>query len=171
VSPHLPLPGPDDLPGAGVEPGVDPGRPAVASSATVEPAAAPRHVWDRLSDDERRRRLDAMDPDHVRSLATTMPLIEQAKGILMGCYGCDPTAAFAVLNRVSSSRNLKLRDLATMVVAAASTPVGATRTGAPTPCEQVQQVLQDPPPTVDVSAPGRVGTGQDNDGFGREGRA
>ncbi|WP_204911787.1 ANTAR domain-containing protein [Microlunatus spumicola] len=100
-----------------------------------------------------------MDPDHVRSLAATMPLIEQAKGILMGCYGCDPTAAFAVLDRVSSARNLKLRDLAGLVVAAASTSVGAAPPDAPSPCDQVRRVLQEPPPAVEVSTPPRSGRG------------
>jgi hypothetical protein len=112
-----------------------------------------------------------MEPDHVRALAATMPMIEQAKGILMGCFGCDPTAAFAVLNRLSSSRNLKLRDLAAQVVAAATTPVGSARRDEPSPCDRVRAVLQEPLPPSEVSTSALRGTGTGTGIPGRKDRA
>jgi ANTAR domain len=98
-----------------------------------------------------------MDPDAVRALAASMPVIEQAKGVLMGCYGCDPTAAFAVLVRLSSTRNVKLRDLASAVVEAVS---GEPQSGAgpmPSPCERVRRVLDDPPEQQLRESDGRGG--------------
>ena len=61
-----------------------------------------------------------MDPADLRMLALSMPIIEQAKGILMGHYGCDSETAFTVLRRWSSTRQLRLRDLAASLVAEAS---------------------------------------------------
>lgn len=45
-----------------------------------------------------------------------MPVIEQAKGVLMAYYGCDADQAFAVLCRWSSVHQVKIRDLATLLV-------------------------------------------------------
>jgi GAF domain-containing protein len=42
--------------------------------------------------------------------------IEQAKGVLMERHGCSQAEAFEILRRASSRANIKLRDLATMVV-------------------------------------------------------
>lgn len=82
-----------------------------------------------------------MEPDALRALAASMPLIEQAKGIIMGCFGCDAAAAFAVLTRVSSAKNVKLRVLAAAVVEAASSATVAPVELAPMPCDQVRRVL------------------------------
>jgi AmiR/NasT family two-component response regulator len=60
--------------------------------------------------------VERMDPADLRMLALSMPLIEQAKGILMGHYGCDAATAFTVLRRWSSVRQLRLRDLAASLV-------------------------------------------------------
>ena len=60
--------------------------------------------------------VENMDPAALRSLALSLPTIEQAKGVLMGYYGCDATAAFAILRRWSSTRNVKVRDLAAELV-------------------------------------------------------
>jgi len=94
-----------------------------------------------------------MDPDAVRAMAASMPVIEQAKGIVMGCYGCDAAAAFAVLVRLSASKNLKLRDLAAAVVEAASgqhqpaqgrsAQGPSLQGGSMSPFEQVRRVLTD----------------------------
>lgn len=151
MSAHHPSAGPDDL-----------ANPAGVPAAPSGP--------DRPGEEDRRRQLDTMNLDDVRSLAATMPLIEQAKGVLMGCYGCDATAAFAVLNRVSSSHNVKLRDLAGLVVGAASTPVGTGQRDAPSPCEQVRRVLQELQLTAGVSTTGRTGTGTSTDQTSRRGR-
>jgi len=46
----------------------------------------------------------------------TMPVIEQAKGILMAQTGCGPEQAFNMLRRASQRSNVKVRDLATEIV-------------------------------------------------------
>ena len=47
----------------------------------------------------------------------TMPVIEQAKGILMGQSGCGPEAAFDLLRRASQRSNVPVRELAVQIVA------------------------------------------------------
>lgn len=84
---------------------------------------AARHIDRGESTDQAwRDYLDRLDAEDLRQLAATLPVIEQAKGILMGRYGCDAVAAFTVLRRWSSTRNVKLRIIAAEVVAAASRP-------------------------------------------------
>lgn len=80
---------------------------------------------DRLLESDWTDHIERMDPDDLRLLAMSLPLIEQAKGILMGHYGCDAGTAFTILRRWSSTHRLKLRDLAGSLVAEAS------RTGGP----------------------------------------
>lgn len=50
-----------------------------------------------------------------QALASRAP-IEQAKGILMFCYGLDADRAFAVLARWSQTLNVRLRDVSAAVV-------------------------------------------------------
>ena len=46
----------------------------------------------------------------------TMPVIEQAKGILMAEYRCGPDEAFDLLRRASQSANVKVSVLAAQLV-------------------------------------------------------
>ena len=46
----------------------------------------------------------------------TMPVIEQAKGILMAQNGCGPDEAFDMLRRASQRANVRVRDLADEIV-------------------------------------------------------
>jgi len=82
-----------------------------------------------------------MDQDSLRAIVVSMPVIEQAKGIVMGCYGVDPDTAFAVLRRASSSGNVRLRALAVTVVEAASSPNSSLQEPRPSPCDQVRLVI------------------------------
>ena len=59
--------------------------------------------------------------DDLRLGLDTMPVIEQAKGILVGHYRIDPDAAFAVLRRWSMNGNIKVATLASSLVEMAST--------------------------------------------------
>ena len=43
-------------------------------------------------------------------------VIDHAIGIIMAESRCDASQAFAILNRASNNRNIKLRDLATEIV-------------------------------------------------------
>lgn len=67
-------------------------------------------------------RLAGLDAEALQRLATTQPPIEQAKGMLMGYYGIDADAAFALLSRWSSERHVKVRDLSRRVVERGSVP-------------------------------------------------
>jgi hypothetical protein len=52
----------------------------------------------------------------------TMPVIEQAKGILMAQYRCRPEEAFDVLRRASRSADVKISVLAARIVEQVSAP-------------------------------------------------
>jgi len=59
----------------------------------------------------------------------TMPVIEQAKGILMAQTGCGAEQAFDMLRRASQRSNVKVRDLAGAIVyqAAGAGPNGGAK--------------------------------------------
>ena len=63
-----------------------------------------------------------MTPADLRALVTSLPAIEQAKGMLMGYYGVDADTAFELLRRWSSTCNIKLRILSAAIVEAAGQP-------------------------------------------------
>jgi hypothetical protein len=62
--------------------------------------------------------------EDLRRRLLTQPVIEQAKGLLIGLYGVDADTAFAVLVRWSQHSNTKLHLLAAELVAVASKPGG-----------------------------------------------
>jgi GAF domain-containing protein len=59
--------------------------------------------------------LDRLGEDMNRALSSRA-LIEQAKGVIMAQLRCSPEQAFAHLAELGSTRELKLRDVARMVV-------------------------------------------------------
>jgi hypothetical protein len=127
---------PDDLPGG---PGSSDGPDGAAGR--TRGSARPGPDRDRSSEQERLERFESLDADSLRTLVASMPVIEQAKGIVMGCYGVDSAAAFEVLARLSSSGNLKLRVLAATVVQAASSRTTSVPGQVPVPCQQVRRVI------------------------------
>lgn len=62
----------------------------------------------------------------------TMPVVEQAKGILMAQEGCGPEEAFDLLRRASQRANVKVHVLATQIVAR-QTAQRSNGDGQPTP--------------------------------------
>ena len=74
--------------------------------------------------DRDRRFVDAVDPlkenEQLREALSSQPVIEQAKGMVMLLRGCTAAEAFAALIAVSQQSNVKLRDVAAVVVAAGS---------------------------------------------------
>ena len=52
----------------------------------------------------------------------TMPVIEQAKGILMAQYRCRPEEAFDLLRRASQRANVKVSVLAEQIVEQIASP-------------------------------------------------
>jgi hypothetical protein len=80
-------------------------------------------VTDAIADDERAGDAYRQDggSDLVRLLAT-VPVIEQAKGLLIGHFGINSTAAYDVLVRWSSATNTKLSQLCERLLTAAAQP-------------------------------------------------
>lgn len=58
----------------------------------------------------------------LQARLTSMPVIEQAKGIVMAQCGWPADQAFAALRQASQRENIKLRDLAQRIVARTATP-------------------------------------------------
>ena len=52
----------------------------------------------------------------LRAKQQTMPVIEQAKGIIMAQLGCGPEEAFDLLRRESQRSNIKVHVLAARIV-------------------------------------------------------
>ena len=68
--------------------------------------------------------------EHARLLARleSMPVIEQAKGIIMAQSHCGPAQAFDLLRRASQRSNVPVRELAAQIVAkTAQVPPKRTR--------------------------------------------
>jgi AmiR/NasT family two-component response regulator len=61
----------------------------------------------------------AREIDNLQEAVKTRQEIGRAVGILMERYGLNEERAFAFLARVSQNRNVKLRDLASRLVAGA----------------------------------------------------
>lgn len=67
------------------------------------------------------RRTVAQEVDAALELiGQSRPLIEQAKGALMSAYGIDAERAFGLLRRYSQQRNVKVREVARVLVEAMS---------------------------------------------------
>ncbi|QKV81622.1 ANTAR domain-containing protein [Amycolatopsis sp. Hca4] len=62
----------------------------------------------------------AVENAQLREALSSRPVIEQAKGMVMLLRGCTAAEAFGVLVTVSQLSNVKLRDVAAVVVAAGS---------------------------------------------------
>lgn len=68
-----------------------------------------------LAGDEREALADEVEG--LRRALETRPLIDLAKGMVMHRYGCGEAAAFGLLRRLSQEHNVKVRDLASAIVA------------------------------------------------------
>ena len=63
----------------------------------------------------------------------TMPVIEQAKGILMAQYRCRPEEAFDLLRRASQRANVKVGVLAAQIVEQIASPEPGSKRRPPLP--------------------------------------
>ena len=98
-----------------------------------------RAAWARAEEIRVRWLADLTDPDRLRHSAyarlqarmASMPVIEQAKGILMAQYGWSEEQAFDALRRASQRENVKVRDLAASIVAQAVRSAPARRDAGP----------------------------------------
>ena len=92
-------------------------------------------AWGRAEEIRVRWLADHSDPDRLRYSAharlqarmASMPVIEQAKGIIMAQRGWPEEQAFDALRRASQRENVKVRDLAASVVARAVRSAPARR--------------------------------------------
>ena len=92
-------------------------------------------TWSQTVRLQARRQESCTDQDRLRYSAyarlqarlASMPVIEQAKGILMAQYGWREDRAFEALRRVSQRENIRVRDLAACIVARAARSAPAQR--------------------------------------------
>jgi GAF domain-containing protein len=82
----------------------------LAGQATIAITAALRH-YDEIALSE-----------HLRTALSSRSVIDQAIGVVMAQQRCSPDEAFALLRAVSQRTNVKLREVATNLVAAIQTP-------------------------------------------------
>ncbi len=122
------------------------GELAVSRRRTRENLQLIQDAWSETVRLQARRQESFTDQDRLRYSAyarlqarlDSMPVIEQAKGILMAQYGWREDQAFEALRRVSQRENIKVRDLAAAIVARATRsapaqrrPAGAASTAPP----------------------------------------
>jgi GAF domain-containing protein len=69
----------------------------------------------------------SINDEQLAMALETRTVIGQATGMLMERYGLDAEPAFNVLRRISNQKNVKLRDLATQVVATRRLPQSSSR--------------------------------------------
>jgi hypothetical protein len=62
----------------------------------------------------------------LRARLESLPVIEQAKGVLMAQQGCGPEEAFDLLRRASQRANVKVHVLAAQIVAQVASPPAET---------------------------------------------
>jgi hypothetical protein len=95
----------------------------------TERVLAEAEVVQRIAADARRQRQSSaagrkrlQRSEYARLLARleTMPVIEQAKGVIMVQSRCGEAEAFSVLRRASQRSNVPVRDLAAQIVAKAA---------------------------------------------------
>jgi two-component system, response regulator / RNA-binding antiterminator len=77
-----------------------------------------------------RERLHESAYARLRAQLETMPVIEQAKGILIAQTGCTPEAAFSMLRQASQRSNVRVSELAATIVDRAVTRGGPRPGGA-----------------------------------------
>jgi hypothetical protein len=70
----------------------------------------------------------------------TMPVIEQAKGILMAQHRCGPDEAFDLLRRASQSANVRINVLAERLVEQVASPEPQTNGGEPPSTARVRSL-------------------------------
>jgi hypothetical protein len=94
-------------------------RGAEADGRDADRHRADRHRADRPDADPRdtdRRDWDNVEAVDLRAVLSSLPAIEEAKGILMLHFGVDSTTAFALLRRASSHNNVKVSEISGRIV-------------------------------------------------------
>jgi hypothetical protein len=97
-------------------------------------------TWNQNEQIRARRVAARTDPEWLQYSAyarlqarlASLPVIEQAKGIIMARYGWSEEQAFDALRRASQRENIKVRDLAASIVARTARSAPRRRTSGPT---------------------------------------
>jgi len=97
--------------------------------------------WHELTDQQRVEWLERTDPVDLRRIIASQAAIEQAKGIMMGHYGCSAAVAFTILTRLSQRTNVKLREVAFVVIQIATEGPSSTSRAASSLVEDVTSKL------------------------------
>jgi len=99
------------------------GPAAFLACREVEPALSSRDTVD--PDPEEPQSLEDLRArvDQLEAALASHAAVDQARGCLMALHRIDADAAWALLVRVSSHQNIKVRTLAEAVVALVSSPV------------------------------------------------
>ena len=104
-------------------------RPSALRALEARRDAMRRHVGEEQANDEvadslviAARDLESMaeEIDQLREALASRATIDQAKGILIARYGCDPDEAFRRLVKMSNDSNVRVVDVAGALVYAAS---------------------------------------------------
>jgi hypothetical protein len=82
---------------------------------------------DRLADQRDREVLRESTAARLQARLETMPVIEQAKGIIMEQNGCTAEEAFDLLRKASQRGNVPVRDLAARIVGGYHPPKPSSR--------------------------------------------
>ena len=97
--------------------------------AAWERAGQIHGLWLAPSTDTDRLRYSAYA--RLQARLASMPVIEQAKGVIMAQFGWPEDQAFDALRRASQRENIKVRDLAARIVAQTARPAPAQRQAGP----------------------------------------
>jgi hypothetical protein len=103
----------------------------------AEAQAVQRVIMDgrreRRSSPAGRERLQRSGYARLQARLETMPVIEQAKGIIMAQSRCGEATAFDILRRASQRSNMPVRDLAARIVASTAGAASPGTTVTPRP--------------------------------------
>lgn len=100
-----------------------------------------RAAWDHTEQIQAQRLAVRSHPDllqysayaRLQARLASLPVIEQAKGVIMAKYGWPEDQAFEALRRASQRENIKVRELAARIVAQTARPAPAPRKAGPAP--------------------------------------
>ena len=104
----------------------------------------------------RRQQLHDSAFARMRARLDTMPVIEQAKGILMAQNGCDPDAAFDMLRRASQRSNIRVSELAATIVRRTATGHSPILPAGPQVSPAEPETVPAQPPAPAARRPSRV---------------
>jgi hypothetical protein len=142
----------------------DPGEPRPTTAAQLEAVRLEFENQARRFDEARTRlqavveQLQEGRPRHevlynsvlarLQARLESMPVIEQAKGILMAQQRCGPDEAFDLLRRLSQSANVKISVLAAQIVEQVASSGAGQSAAVPAPPRRLQRARSSGTPAL-----------------------